>query len=57
MNINYGLIPPIAPPKRDDDGRRLGAKEKTRIKKRLVGDRALRDLDAWLAGAPALAAE
>jgi methylenetetrahydrofolate--tRNA-(uracil-5-)-methyltransferase len=57
MNINYGLIPPIAPPKRDDEGRRLGAKEKTRIKKRLVGERALRDLEAWVAGAPALAAE
>jgi methylenetetrahydrofolate--tRNA-(uracil-5-)-methyltransferase len=57
MNINYGLIPPIAPPKRDDEGRRLGAKEKTRIKKRLVGERALADIEAWLAGAPALAAE
>jgi methylenetetrahydrofolate--tRNA-(uracil-5-)-methyltransferase len=50
MNINYGLIPPIAPPKRAPDGRRLGAKEKTRIKKRLVGERALADLDAWLEG-------
>ncbi|WP_309091159.1 methylenetetrahydrofolate--tRNA-(uracil(54)-C(5))-methyltransferase (FADH(2)-oxidizing) TrmFO [Phenylobacterium sp.] len=57
MNINYGLIPPIAPPKRDEEGLRLGAKEKTRIKKRLVGERALADIDAWLAGARALAAE
>src|SRR5690242_2584828 len=24
MNINYGLLPPMAPPKRDADGRRLG---------------------------------
>jgi hypothetical protein len=44
-------------PKRDEEGRRLGAKEKTRIKKRLVGERALVDLDAWAAGAAALAAE
>jgi len=49
MNINYGLLPPLAPPKRGDDGRRLGAKEKTRAKKRLVGERALADLDAWRA--------
>jgi methylenetetrahydrofolate--tRNA-(uracil-5-)-methyltransferase len=57
MNINYGLIPPIAPPKRDADGNRLGAKEKTRLKKQLVGERALADLEAWRDGAPALAAE
>jgi methylenetetrahydrofolate--tRNA-(uracil-5-)-methyltransferase len=50
MNINYGLIPPMAPPKRDLEGRRLGAKEKTRTKKRLVGERALADLEAWLGG-------
>lgn len=47
MNINYGLLPPLAPPKRAEDGRRLGAKEKTRAKKLLVGERALADLDAW----------
>ena len=50
MNINYGLLPPLAPPKRDDEGRRLGAKEKTRAKKRLIGERALADLAAWRAG-------
>jgi len=47
MNINYGLLPPMAPPKRDAEGRRLGSKEKTRIKKRLMGERALADLEAW----------
>ena len=47
MNINYGLLPPMEPPKRDADGNRLGAKEKTRIKKRMMGDRALADLKAW----------
>jgi methylenetetrahydrofolate--tRNA-(uracil-5-)-methyltransferase len=57
MNINYGLLPPMEVVKRAEDGRRLGAKEKTRNKKRAVGERALADLDAWLAGPPALAAE
>jgi len=56
MNINYGLIPPLESPKRDAEGRRLGSKERGRTKKRLVGERALADLDAWI-GQPALAAE
>ena len=47
MNINYGLLPPIEPPKRDAEGQRLGSKEKTRIKKRLMGERALADLKVW----------
>ncbi|HZZ37000.1 MAG TPA: methylenetetrahydrofolate--tRNA-(uracil(54)-C(5))-methyltransferase (FADH(2)-oxidizing) TrmFO [Caulobacteraceae bacterium] len=55
MNINYGLLPPMAPPKRDAEGRRLGSKEKARIKKRLMGERALADLEAWVSR-PALAA-
>jgi methylenetetrahydrofolate--tRNA-(uracil-5-)-methyltransferase len=55
MNINYGLMPPIDDlPKRADDGRRLGSKEKGRTKKRLVGERALADLEVWTSGAPAL---
>jgi methylenetetrahydrofolate--tRNA-(uracil-5-)-methyltransferase len=49
MNINYGLLPPMEVVKRAEDGRRLGAKEKSRNKKRAVGERALADLDAWLA--------
>lgn len=59
MNINYGLLPPLdaAGPKRRDDGSRIGAKERGRNKKLAVGERALADLDAWVAGAPALAAE
>ncbi|HEY0646364.1 methylenetetrahydrofolate--tRNA-(uracil(54)-C(5))-methyltransferase (FADH(2)-oxidizing) TrmFO [Phenylobacterium sp.] len=54
MNINYGLLPPIAPPKRDAEGRRLGSKEKTRLKKRLMGERALSDLKGWAEGSRAL---
>jgi methylenetetrahydrofolate--tRNA-(uracil-5-)-methyltransferase len=57
MNINYGLLPPMEVVKRAEDGRRLGAKEKSRNKKRAVGERALADLDAWMGAPPALAAE
>ena len=56
MNINYGLLPPLEPPKRAEDGRRLGAKERGRAKKRLMGERALAELDAWAAGAATLEA-
>ena len=56
MNINYGLLPPLEPPKRAEDGRRLGAKERGRAKKRLMGERALAELDAWAAAAAALEA-
>jgi methylenetetrahydrofolate--tRNA-(uracil-5-)-methyltransferase len=57
MNINYGLLPPLEGPKHGPDGKRLPHKERGRAKKRLMGERALADLDAWIAGAPALAAE
>jgi methylenetetrahydrofolate--tRNA-(uracil-5-)-methyltransferase len=50
MNINYGLLPPLEPPKRGEDGRRLGAKERGRAKRRLMGERALAELEAWAAG-------
>jgi len=54
MNINYGLLPPLDSPKRADDGRRLGAKERGRAKKRLMGERALADLAAWHTPSPVL---
>jgi methylenetetrahydrofolate--tRNA-(uracil-5-)-methyltransferase len=56
MNINYGLLPPIEPLGHDAEGKRLPHKERGRAKKRLMGERALRDLDAWIAGAPAMEA-
>jgi len=56
MNVNYGLLPPIEAPRRSGDGRRLPPAERGRAKKRLMGLRALADLDGWLS-APALAAE
>jgi len=48
MNINYGLLPPLDPPKHGPDGKRLPHKDRGRAKKRLVGERALADLDGWL---------
>ena len=51
MNINYGLFPPLEAPKRYGEARRLGAKERGRNKKRLMGERALADLEAWTSGA------
>src|SRR3954469_6304892 len=56
MNINYGLLPPLEGPKHGADGKRLPHKERGRAKKRLMGERALADLDAWIAGADALEA-
>ncbi|HEV7385851.1 MAG TPA: FADH(2)-oxidizing methylenetetrahydrofolate--tRNA-(uracil(54)-C(5))-methyltransferase TrmFO, partial [Phenylobacterium sp.] len=57
MNINYGLLPPLEAPRHGPDGKRLPAKERGRAKKRLMGERALADLDRWTSGAPALSAE
>ncbi len=49
MNINYGLLPPLADaPTTAPDGRRLKGKERGAEKKRVMSQRALRDLDAWL---------
>jgi methylenetetrahydrofolate--tRNA-(uracil-5-)-methyltransferase len=50
MNINYGLLPPLAAdgPKRDGDGRKLTPTERGRAKKRLMSLRALEALDGWL---------
>ena len=49
MNINFGLLPPMDAPTKDANGNRLRGKEKGRAKKRLMAQRALRDLDDWLA--------
>jgi methylenetetrahydrofolate--tRNA-(uracil-5-)-methyltransferase len=50
MNINYGLLPPMEPPKIDHEGKRLPLKERGRAKKRLMSVRALADLMTWLQG-------
>jgi methylenetetrahydrofolate--tRNA-(uracil-5-)-methyltransferase len=49
MNINFGLLPPLAAPTEGADGRRLKGRERGGAKKRLMAERALRDLDVWLA--------
>ena len=48
MNINFGLFAPIDPPSRDEAGRRLRGKQKSRAKKRLQAARALADWHTWL---------
>ncbi len=55
MNINHGLLPPADAPERDEEGRRLKGKDKTRAKKHLVALRALAALEVWL-GAQSTAA-
>lgn len=56
MNVNYGLLPPMEAPKRADDGRKLSVPERGRAKKRLMSQRAMADLDLWLAGRRSAAA-
>ncbi|HEX8233553.1 MAG TPA: methylenetetrahydrofolate--tRNA-(uracil(54)-C(5))-methyltransferase (FADH(2)-oxidizing) TrmFO [Caulobacteraceae bacterium] len=57
MNINYGLLPPMETPRRDEGGLKIPHKERGRAKKRLMSLRALNDLDRWLGAPHALAAE
>jgi len=55
MNINFGLFPEIAAPTHDAEGRKLKGEERGRAKKRAMADRALTDLETWLAtAAPSL---
>jgi len=56
MNINYGLLPPLPAPKRREDGSKIPSHERGRAKKRIMNQRALADLGAWLSPIP-LAAE
>jgi methylenetetrahydrofolate--tRNA-(uracil-5-)-methyltransferase len=57
MNINYGLLPPMDAPKHGADGAKIAVKERGRAKKRLMSERALRDLEGWLAQQLVQAAE
>src|SRR3954451_18783714 len=51
MNVNFGLFPPLTRiPTRGPDGERLRGPAKTMAKKRALTQRALADLDRWLAG-------
>jgi methylenetetrahydrofolate--tRNA-(uracil-5-)-methyltransferase len=49
MNVNFGLFPPIDAPERDAEGKRLKGPERGKAKKRAMAERALRDVEAWLA--------
>jgi methylenetetrahydrofolate--tRNA-(uracil-5-)-methyltransferase len=58
MNVNFGLFPPLAHiPNKGPDGERLRGPAKTVAKKRVLSQRALADLDRWIAGEVMLAAE
>jgi methylenetetrahydrofolate--tRNA-(uracil-5-)-methyltransferase len=58
MNVNFGLFPPLARvPATGPDGKRLRGNEKTIAKKRALTQRALADLDRWINGETAVAAE
>jgi methylenetetrahydrofolate--tRNA-(uracil-5-)-methyltransferase len=49
MNINFGLFPPIEPPVTGAGGRRSSGKQKGGGRKQALAERALADLDRWLA--------
>ena len=55
MNVNFGLFPPVQVVR--EPGRRMSGTEKAQAKKRAISSRALADLDRWLAGGLAEAAE
>src|SRR6187551_684002 len=58
MNVNFGLFPPLSRvPTTGPDGKRLRGNEKTIAKKRALTQRALADLDRWINGETAIAAE
>jgi len=52
MNINYGLLPDLeAAPVTDAAGKKLKGPERGRAKKQVMSQRAIADLEAWLAAA------
>ena len=52
MNVNFGLMPPLAQAPKSPDGRRLRGPDKAAAKKRAMTDRARADLAAWLGEEP-----
>jgi methylenetetrahydrofolate--tRNA-(uracil-5-)-methyltransferase len=56
MNINFGLFPPLAP-RTAKSATRLPGPAKTLARKQALSARALADLEQWIAGQPAIAAE
>ncbi|MBI2719412.1 MAG: methylenetetrahydrofolate--tRNA-(uracil(54)-C(5))-methyltransferase (FADH(2)-oxidizing) TrmFO [Rhizobiales bacterium] len=56
MNVNFGLFPPVAAP-RKIKGKRLNHSEKAVARKRAYTARAIADFEHWFGGPAALAAE
>lgn len=48
MNINYGLLPPLEAPRRDEHGQKIPTKDRGRAKKRLMSMRAIKACKDWL---------
>ncbi len=48
MNVNFGLFPPLTDPLVGETGKRLRGPEKGLARKRMLSQRAARDLDAWI---------
>ena len=48
MNVNFGLFPPIAAPRRNEAGERLSGLERGAARKRALSAPAEVDLAKWL---------
>jgi methylenetetrahydrofolate--tRNA-(uracil-5-)-methyltransferase len=57
MNVNFGLFPSLAAAPQAEDSRRLRGPEKALARKRILSERAARDLEAWISGPQRHAAE
>jgi methylenetetrahydrofolate--tRNA-(uracil-5-)-methyltransferase len=55
MNINFGLFPPVTVER--VPGKRMSSHDKGMARKKALSARALNDLDVWLSGQRAEAAE
>jgi methylenetetrahydrofolate--tRNA-(uracil-5-)-methyltransferase len=49
MNVNFGLFPPLSEKRAHPEGRRVRGAEKSALKKAAISQRALCDLEAWIA--------
>ncbi|HVY86681.1 MAG TPA: methylenetetrahydrofolate--tRNA-(uracil(54)-C(5))-methyltransferase (FADH(2)-oxidizing) TrmFO [Caulobacterales bacterium] len=49
MNVNFGLFPAIEVAERDEAGKRIKGEVRGKLKRRAMAERALRELDLWLA--------
>ncbi|MBN8181164.1 methylenetetrahydrofolate--tRNA-(uracil(54)-C(5))-methyltransferase (FADH(2)-oxidizing) TrmFO [Roseibium aggregatum] len=49
MNVNFGLFPEVDAPNKDENGKRLKGKDKTRAKKLAMTNRAKTDFSDWQA--------